>query len=496
MNPTKPARVRFAPSPTGRFHIGGARTALYDYLLAKQTSGQFILRIEDTDRKRFVPEAEQELMDSLHWLGIQWDEGPDLGGPHAPYRQSERIEIYRQHAHKLVERDRAYFCFCSPERLAKMREEMQKRKLPPRYDRTCRKLAPSDAHARVEDGESHVVRFKTPKEGTTTAVDLLRDPISVENSDLDDYILLKSNGLPVYHLAAMVDDHLMGITHVMRGSEWLPTFPLHALIYEAFEWDQPDWIHLSLFLNPSGKGKLSKRQAIDPKSGVKAVYVLDLKEMAYLPEAVVNWIALMGWSYDDHTEFFSMPDLIEKFSLEKLSPSPAAVNFSKLDHFNGFYIRNLAQDDLVARLQPYFDAAELPASTEDLQSISPLIQERIRTLDEAVTIAGFFFREEVDPQPQDLVGKKMDANQSAIAARRAAEVIADQPSMEPAGLEAALRALAEELEISAGQLFGILRLAVTGQKVSPPLIESMEVVGKDTVLVRIDRAIQLLESLR
>jgi glutamyl-tRNA synthetase len=348
----------------------------------------------------------------------------------------------------------------------------------------------------VEDGESHVVRFKTPKEGTTTAVDLLRDPISVENSDLDDYILLKSNGLPVYHLAAMVDDHLMGITHVMRGSEWLPTFPLHALIYEAFEWDQPDWIHLSLFLNPSGKGKLSKRQAIDPKSGVKAVYVLDLKEMAYLPEAIVNWIALMGWSYDDHTEFFSMPDLIEKFSLEKLSPSPAAVNFSKLDHFNGFYIRNLAQDDLVARLQPYFDAAELPASTEDLQSISPLIQERIRTLDEAVTIAGFFFREEVDPQPQDLVGKKMDANQSAIAARRAAEVIADQPSMEPAGLEAALRALAEELEISAGQLFGILRLAVTGQKVSPPLIESMEVVGKDTVLVRIDRAIQLLESLR
>jgi glutamyl-tRNA synthetase len=347
----------------------------------------------------------------------------------------------------------------------------------------------------VKDGQSHVVRFKTPKEGTTTAVDLLRGPISVENSDLDDYILLKSDGLPVYHLAAIVDDHLMGITHVMRGSEWLPTFPLHALIYEAFEWDQPVWIHLSLFLNPSGKGKLSKRQTIDPQNGIKAVFVLDLKELAYLPEAVVNWIALMGWSYDDHTEIFNMPDLIEKFSLEKLNPSPAAVNFSKLDHFNGYYIRNLTQDDLTGRLLPYFEEADLPASTEGLQPIVPLIQERIRTLDEAVTIAGFFFREEIDPQPQDLVGKKMDARQSANAARRAAEVISNQPSMEPAGLEATLRALADELEISAGQLFGILRLAVTGQKVSPPLIESMEVIGKETVLARIARAIQLLESL-
>ncbi len=495
MSKRKPARVRFAPSPTGRSHIGGARTALYDYLLARQTGGQFILRVEDTDRKRFVPEAEQELMDSLRWLGIEWDEGPDLGGPYAPYRQSERTEIYRQHAHELIERDRAYFCFCSPERLARMREDMQKAKLPPRYDRTCRKLAPSEARARVEDGESHVVRFKTPVEGTTTAVDLLRGSISVENADLDDYILLKSDGLPVYHLAALVDDHLMDITHVMRGSEWLPTFPLHALIYEALEWEQPVWIHLSLFLNPSGKGKLSKRQTIDPKSGVKAVYVTDLKELAYLPEAVVNWIALMGWSYDDHTEIFSMADLIEKFSIEKLNPSPAAVNFSKLDHFNGFYIRSLTQNDLVDRLLPYFQAAELPANAEDLLRIVPLIQERIRTLDEAVTIAGFFFREEVDPQPQDLLGKKMDAVQSANAARRAAEVISEQSSMEPAGLETSLRALAEELGISAGQLFGILRLAVTGQKVSPPLIESMEVIGKKTVLARIDRAIQMLESM-
>ncbi len=494
MKPSTPARVRFAPSPTGRFHIGGARTALYDFLLARQTGGQFILRIEDTDRKRFVPAAEKEIMDSLRWLGVEWDEGPDVGGPCGPYRQSERADIYKQHAHTLVDTGHAYFCFCSPQRLAQMRMDMQKQKLPPRYDGTCRKLDPAEALRRVQEGESHVVRFKTPREGTTTAVDLLRGPISVDNAALDDYILLKSDGLPVYHLAAMVDDHLMGITHVLRGSEWLPTFPLHVLIFRAFGWQEPVWVHLSVFLNTSGKGKLSKRQTLDPKSGVRAIHVLDLEDLAYLPEAVTNWIALMGWSFDDHSELFSMQDLIEKFSLEKLSPSPAAVNFSKLDHFNGVYIRALALDELVSRIRPHFISAGFDAGEDQLLAIAPLIQERIRTLDEAVAMAGFFFREHIDPDPQALLGKKMDAAQSATAARRSHEVIADQSSMDPSALEPALRALAEELQISAGQLFGILRLAVTGQKVSPPLIESMQVIGKQKVLERITKAISLLES--
>ncbi len=494
MKASTPARVRFAPSPTGRFHIGGARTALYDFLLARQTGGQFILRIEDTDRKRFDPSAEQELMDSLRWLGIEWDEGPDVGGSCGPYRQSERTDIYVQHAHELVERGHAYFCFCSPKRLGQMRQEMRKQKLPPRYDGTCRQLDPAEALRRVRTGESHVVRFKTPVEGTTTAVDLLRGPITVDNSALDDYILLKSDGLPVYHLAAMVDDHLMGITHVLRGSEWLPTFPLHVLIFRAFGWEEPVWVHLSVFLNPSGKGKLSKRQAIDPKSGVTAIYVLDLKDLAYLPEAVNNWIALMGWSYDDHTELFSMQHLTDKFSLEKLSPSPAAVNYSKLDHFNGVYIRDLPTDELASRIRPYFTSAGLEAGEDQLLAIAPLIRERIRTLDEAVSIAGFFFREDVEPDPTSLLGKNMDAAQSAQAARRSHDVIAAQSSMDPAILEPALRNLAEELEVTAGQLFGILRIAVTGQKVSPPLIESMQVVGQPKVLERITNAIELLEA--
>ena len=495
MTKGKPARVRFAPSPTGRFHIGSARTALYDFLLARQSEGQFILRIEDTDRNRFDPQAEKEYYEALRWLGLKWDEGPDIGGPYSPYRQSERTEIYRQLTEELIAGGHAYYCFCTPERLKQVRQLQQKRKEPTRYDGLCRRLSPEEARERAQGGESHVVRFKTPQEGQTTAVDFLRGPITVDNHTIDDYILVKSSGMPVYHLAAMADDHLMKITHVLRGSEWLPTFPLHVLIYEAFGWQQPIWIHLSVLLNPSGKGKLSKRSAADPKSGAKAVFVNDLREMGYLPQAVINWISLMGWAFDDHSEFFPMEDLIEKFSIEKLSPSPAAVNFSKLDHFNGLYIRSLSTDELAEELLPFFTKAEIDADLTEIKALVPLIQERIRTLDEAVDMAGFFFQADVHPEPSELVGKKMSAQDSALAAERAHEVIQALSESEFEQLEHALRDLADELGIKAGQLFGILRVAVTGQKVSPPLIESMVIIGKKTVLARIARAAEILNSL-
>lgn len=495
MTEGKPARVRFAPSPTGRFHIGSARTALYDFLLARQSEGQFILRIEDTDRNRFDPQAEKEYYEALRWLGLKWDEGPDIDGPYSPYRQSERTEIYRQLTEELIDGDHAYYCFCTPERLTQVRQLQQKRKEPTRYDGLCRRLSPEEARERALGGESHVIRFKTPQEGQTTAVDFLRGPITVDNHTIDDYILVKSSGMPVYHLAAMADDHLMKITHVLRGSEWLPTFPLHVLIYEAFGWQQPIWIHLSVLLNPSGKGKLSKRSAADPKSGAKAVFVNDLREMGYLPQAVINWISLMGWAFDDHSEFFPMEDLIEKFSIEKLSPSPAAVNFSKLDHFNGLYIRSLSTDELAEELLPFFTKAEIDADLTEIKALVPLIQERIRTLDEAVDMAGFFFQADVHPEPSELVGKKMSAQDSALAAERAHEVIQALSESEFEQLEHTLRDLADELGIKAGQLFGILRVAVTGQKVSPPLIESMVIIGKKTVLARIARAAEILNSL-
>lgn len=494
MSSSPPARARFAPSPTGRFHIGGARTALYDLLLARQTGGQFILRIEDTDQKRFDPNAERELMDSLRWLGIEWDEGPDVGGPCAPYRQSERKAIYQRHAAELVRRGRAYPCFCSSDRLAQMRQEQQKRKQSPRYDGTCRDLAPSAAQARIDAGEPYVIRFKTPREGQTTALDLIRGPITVENANLDDYILIKSDGLALYHLAAMVDDREMRITHVLRSSEWLPTFPLHVLIYQALEWPQPAWVHLSVFLNPSGKGKMSKRHAAEAKGGVASIFPLDMRDEGYLPEAVVNWLALMGWSYDDHTELFPMNELVQKFSLAKLTPSPAAVNFTKLDHFNGLYIRGLSDADLARRVQPFFAQAGLKADPNSLERIAPLIRERIRTLEESVEIAGFFFRDDVRPADELLPGKGLTPGQAANAARCALQVLEAASAFDDA-LEAPLRSLAEELGLSAGDLFGLLRLAVTGQPVSPPLLESMNIIGKPTVVARVADLAARLEAL-
>lgn len=489
-----PARVRFAPSPTGRFHLGSARSALYDFLYARQTGGQFILRIEDTDRKRFDPNAENELIEGMHWMGIEWDEGPDVGGPFAPYRQSERLDRYRARARELIGAGHAYYCFCSVERLAQVRQAQQRSRQPTHYDGLCRRIPPNQAEERVGLGEAHVVRFRTPKDGSTTAVDLLRGPITVENSTIDDYVLLKSDGMPVYHLAALVDDHEMEITHVLRGSEWLPTFPLHVLIYQAFGWEQPVWVHLSVFLNPSGKGKMSKRHAIDPKGGERSIYPLDMRQAGYLPEAIVNWIALMGWSYDDRTELFTLEELVKRFSLEKLNPSPAAVNFSKLEHFNGVYIRNLSADALAERLSPFFQAAGLEPGEELLRAIAPLIQERISTLEEAIELAGFFFRRTVSPDPSLLVGKDMDARQSAEAARQAREVISSMETIEPTLLEPRLRGLADQLGLSAGQLFGILRICVTGQSVSPPLIETMHILGKWEVITRIDNAIEALEQ--
>jgi glutamyl-tRNA synthetase len=476
---SKPAQVRFAPST---------------YLLAQQTGGQFILRIEDTDTKRFVPGAEKDLIDGLHWLGIQWHQGPDIGGPHAPYHQSKRKDIYLEYAEKLVGSGHAFYCFCTREELAAVREAQQKRGEQPRYAGPCRGLDPAEA-ARRAAGEEHVIRFKMPKEGSITAHDRLRGDITVENRNLDDYILVKSDGFALYHLAAMVDDHLMGITHVFRGEEWLPTFPLHVHIYRAFGWEEPEWVHLSLFLKPSGKGKMSKRETEAMKLTGQSIFVQDLKDMGYLPEGVINWIALMGWSYDDKAEFFTMQDLIEKFSIDKLNASPAAIDFKKLDHFNGLHIRALETDELVKRIKPYFEAAGFEAGDKTLAEIAPLIQMRMTTLDEAPQLAGFFFKENVQPQPEELVGKDMTAAQSAEAARRAHDILAALDGLTHEAAEEPMRALAEELGLKAGQLFGILRAAVTGQSISPPLFESMQIIGREKTLERIQAAADLLEAM-
>jgi len=488
----KPIRTRFAPSPTGRMHLGSARSALYPFLLARHTGGTFILRIEDTDQKRFVSGAEQELIDGLHWLGINYDEGPDVGGPCGPYRQTERREIYHKYAWKLVELGHAFPCFCTPDRLDKVRQEQMKNKQNPRYDGACRNLNPDEGRRRAASGEKVVIRFKMPKEGSITTTDLLRGPSTTENSALDDSVLLKSDGLPTYHLAAMVDDHLMEITHVIRGSEWLPSLPLHTHIIRAFGWEEPQFVHLSVFLKPSGKGKMSKREAAEAIQDGYSIFVSDMQSLGYIPEGVLNWIALMGWGVSEG-DVLTLDDMIARFDIHNLTPSPAAMNFAKLDHFNATHIRLLRTDDLAARVKPYFLREGLALDDAKLLKIIPLIRERLVTLDDSLPFAAWFFKETVEPKPADLVAKNLTAVQSVDVARKAYEILAALSEITPAVAEPPLRLLVEQLGLSPNQVFGILRVAVTGQTVSPPLFESMEIVGKEKVLERVKKAIVILE---
>lgn len=491
----KPARTRLAPSPTGRFHIANARNALYAFIVARQTGGRFILRFEDTDQKRFVPGSEEEIIRSLEWLGLIPDESPFHGGPHGPYRQTERRETYQRYANELVAMGKAYPCFCTPARLDEMRKEQEARKVDRvRYDGLCRRLDPEESARRVAAGEQHVIRFKMPTEGTTVAHDHVRGDIVTENKHLDDYILLKSDGLPTYHLGAIVDDHEMQITHVIRSAEWLPTFPLHVQIIRAFGWEEPIWIHPSIFLKPSGKGKMSKRDTAAAMRDGRSIYVGDFAELGYIPEGVLNWIALMGWGVAED-DVMTLDEMIQRFSIDNLTPSPAAINFQKLDHFNGTHIRRLTTEDLAARIKPFLSAAGLEVDDDTLRRVTPLIRERLVTLDDSVDFAAFFFRETVEPKSEDLLAKGLDAQQCAQIARQCYEILSALPELTHQTAEPPMRDLVEKSGFSASQVFGIVRAAVTGQKVSPPLFESMEVIGKEKVLQRLQKAIALLESM-
>ncbi len=490
----KPARTRIAPSPTGHMHLGTARVALYDYLLAKKTGGQFILRIEDTDLKRTVSGAEQEIMDGLRWLGLEYDEGPDVGGKYGPYRQTDRREIYQQHAKILINSGHAYTCFCTAEQLEKTKQEQMKRKENPHYDGTCRALSPDEAAKRIANGETYTVRFKMPKEGVTVAHDHLRGDITTENKQLNDYVLLKSDGLPTYHLAATVDDHEMEITHVLRGSEWLGTFPLHVNIVRAFGWEEPIWIHLSVFLKPSGKGKMSKREAAVAMKDGYSIFIKDMQELGFTPEGVLNWSALMGWGVAED-DVMTVNQMIDRFTIDSLTPSPAAINFQKLDHFNATHIRLFTTEDLAARLKPYFTREGLEVNDDVLLKMIPLIRERLTTLDDCLAFGSFFFMEEVTPAAEDLIAKGLDAKQSAEIARKTYEILSSLPSVDHATAEPPMRAYVEQSGLNVNQVFGILRVATTGQKVSPPLFESMEIIGREKSLQRVRNAIEILEKM-
>jgi len=487
----KNVRVRFAPSPTGYPHIGNIRTALFNWLFARHSGGKFIVRIEDTDQTRKMDGALESILDSLRWLGIDWDEGPEVGGDYGPYFQSERLDLYNKHARQLLDSGHAYKCYCSPERLRQMRKEMAARKESMRsYDRHCRNLSAEEQARYESQGITPVVRFKIPLEGQATFHDLIRGDITFNNSELDDLVLLKSDGYPTYHLANIIDDHFMQISHVMRADEWLSSTPRHVLLYQALNWEPPLFAHLPMILGPD-KSKLSKRHG--------ATAITEFREKGYLPEAMLNFMALLGWSLDDKTEIFSREELIKFFSIERISKTAAIFNHEKLHWMNGVYLRGLDQEQLQEKIMLVLDSrlpasVTRPISAEYVSRIVPLIQERINTLSEAATYADFFFLDELEYDASLLIGKKMTPESTLVALKAAQEKLSSLDVWDHDSLEGILRPLAEELDLKAGQLFGPLRAACTGRTASPGLFETMAVLGKQRCLKRILSAIAKLEK--
>jgi glutamyl-tRNA synthetase len=497
-NPNRPVRTRFAPSPTGSLHIGNLRAALFSWLFARHHGSQFILRIEDTDQKRYDPNALATLIEALRWAGLDWDEGPEVGGPHEPYVQSERLELYQQWAHWLIEHGYAYKCFCTPERLEQVNQEKRARKEPPGYDRFCRNLSADEIAEREAQGLSHVIRFKAPLDGQTTVQDAIRGEVVFDNETLQDMVLLKSDGFPTYHLAVIIDDHLMEITHIMRGIEWLPSAPLHFRLYDAFGWEKPVFVHLPVILNPDGKGKLSKRKLpVDRYGNPIPIYVHDFMKVGYLPEAVNNFLANIGWNFGDEREVFTMQEAVERFDLTRLNPASGTFSPDKLEWLNGEHIRLLTVEDLAQRLRQPLEAAGLEVDNMLLLKVTPLVKTRIKRLNDVVEMAGFFFHKEFKPPtPEQLVQKKMDAASTQTMLQAALTRLSQLEDFSVQSQHAAMETLARELGVSNGQMFGALRVAVTGQTVSPPTFETMDVLGKEESLRRIQSAIASLETMK
>jgi glutamyl-tRNA synthetase len=473
-------RVRFAPSPTGYPHVGNIRTALFNWLFARHNKGVFILRIEDTDQERKVEGAVEIIMESLKWLGMDWDEGP--------YFQSQRLDMYQKYAKQLVDEGKAYYCFCTTERLDAMRKEQMANKQPPGYDRHCRDLTAGQVEEERTKGKVPVVRFKMPLTGQTAVTDLIRGEVVFDNSLLDDFVLLKSDGYPTYHLANIVDDHYMKISHVMRAEEWLSSTPRHLLLYRAFDWQPPHFAHMPMILGPD-KSKLSKRHG--------ATSINEYQNLGYLPEAMINFLTLLGWSLDDKTEIMSVDEIIKNFSVERVSKTAAVFNMDKLQWMNGVYIRNLSPENFAARCLPFVEKGlppevKRPIDVAYLGHIGPLIQERARALSEVPQLVDFFFVEKLDYDQATLIGK-LEKTQAVAILEKSVEVLKALSDWRTEPMEVAVRPLAEAMAMKAGPFFGVLRVAVTGRTASPPLFQTMEVLGKEKCMERLATALGKLK---
>ncbi len=493
-------RTRFAPSPTGFLHIGNFRTALFIYLAAKSLGGKFVLRVEDTDQKREVEGAVAGLLDILGWLGIHFDEGPSAGGRFGPYVQSQRRPIYDKYATELLDKGGAYRCFCTSERLEKMRADQQAKKLPPRYDRTCRHLTDEEIEEKMKAGEPYVIRQKIPEEGEIVVHDELRGDIRFDCADLDDHVLIKSDGMPTYQFASVVDDHTMEMTHVLRGDEWLSSFPKNILLYQAFGWQPPKFAHIPLILNKGG-GKLSKRQG--------DVTVEDYRAKGYLPEAILNFCVLMGWHPKDENEILSLKEMEEKFRLEDIRISPAVFDLEKMDYFNGYYIRHKSWDELVSLCVPHLVADGLIEesgsgyknlstgeilSRQFLRGVAALEQERLKKLSDIGEATRFFFEKDLSYEPELLIWKKATAEEVKANLEKSLELLEKVPA-EDWTKHSSKDAVVSHIEATGGRMGDYLwplRVALTGRKASPGPFEVAEVLGKEKSLERLKRAIEKL----
>ncbi len=477
-------RVRSAPSPTGDPHVGTAYVSLFNYAFAKNAGGTFILRIEDTDRSRSSKESEEAIMRSLRWLGLEWDEGPDKEGDPGPYRQSERFGIYSKYGQKLLENGSAYRCFCTSERLAALRKTQQAQKRPTGYDGLCRALGEDEIEQKMAQNEPYTIRLKVPAEGETSYEDYIRGTITFRNPEIDDQVLLKSDGFPTYHLANVVDDHLMEISHVIRAEEWITSTPKHVLLYNAFGWEQPAFIHLPLLRNKD-KSKISKRK--NPVS-------LDwYREKGYLKEALLNFLALMGWSIGAEREKFTLQEMVTHFSWERAKKSGPVFDLQKLDWLNGEYIRAMSPDELLDRIveEGYTDYTDVPR--RKLLSIMELVQDRMKTLSEFDESIGFFFaREPYDAET--LIPKKKDASFTAEVLEALKDTLEGVEDWTTESLEQALQAFCEEGGWKRRDVYMPLRVAITCRRVSTPLFETMEILGKKECLVRFQEAVEKCEN--
>ena len=516
-------RVRYAPSPTGMQHIGGVRTALFNYLYARSRGGKFILRLEDTDRTRYDEKYVQNLYDTMAWLGIDWDEGGSKGGEYGPYVQSERFELYKKYAMQLIENGEAYYCFCDSERLERIRKIQTENKMPPGYDRNCRHLTAEEVKANLDAGKPYVIRLKVPLEGETKFTDHLLGDIVWKNEDISPYpVLLKSDGFPTYHLANIVDDHLMKISHVMRAQEWIPSTPLHVQMYRSFGWEHPEFCHLPMVNGSDGK-KLSKRHG--------STSLNEFRARGYLPQAIVNYVALLGCSYEDGRDMYTLEELGKLFKLEHLNKAPAVFDYKKLEWYNGQYIRALTDEQLYQWTLPFItgtgdatleinpdnpqpkpkvgpeysgvamgpdgepvctdtsmgmDSAEVK---RQLLALMPLIKERLHFLTDAAEMVHFLFTEPAVPPKTDIIPKKLDEAKTKEVLEKAKTFVAEIFGKSHEEAEELAKKYAEELGIKLGDFMMPVRMAVTGSRVSPPLIGSIWILGKEKAVARVEKTL-------